>query len=71
MAAISGTVKMVDYHRKYGFIHGEDGLDYSFHKDECDESMAYLTRGDGVMFEPSANARGPIAERVTAYPDGG
>ena len=68
--AIMGTVKMVAYDRKFGFIAGEDGQDYFFHAKACDESLKGLQRGDGVMFQTGSNARGPLALRVTAFPNG-
>ncbi len=68
---MKGTVKKLVEDRGYGFIHGEDGKDYFFHRDDF---LGYFSDlmidvNDGKMIQVQFNSRkdskrGPRAENV-------
>ena len=62
----TGSVKKVVSDRGFGFITGEDGKDYFFHRDSLDRSLDFdrLAGGEKVEFDVEANPRGPRAVRV-------
>jgi CspA family cold shock protein len=62
----SGTVKKVIADRGFGFITGEDGKDYFFHRDGLSESVDFdrLVGGEKVTFNVESNPRGPRAVDV-------
>ena len=64
----SGTVKKVVADRGFGFITGEDGKDYFFHRDGLSESVDFdrLVGGERVTFDVESNPRGPRAANVRA-----
>ena len=64
----SGTVKKVVADRGFGFITGEDGKDYFFHRDALDSSMDFdrLVGGERVEFDIESNPKGARAARVRA-----
>ena len=64
----TGTVKKVVSDRGFGFITGEDGKDYFFHRDGLDRSLDFdrLVGGEKVDFDVEASPRGPRAVRVRA-----
>jgi cold shock CspA family protein len=47
---VIGTIKTLLANRGYGFIHGEDGLEYFFHEDDQVDDFE-LKAGDRVSFE--------------------
>lgn len=52
----------------YGFLRGDDGHDYFFHKSEIpNANRANLTQGQNVEFKSSSNDRGLLALRVKPY----
>ncbi len=63
-----GTVKKVVWDRGFGFITGEDGKDYFFHRDSLAPGLDFerLSEGAKVSFDAQANARGPRAINVRA-----
>jgi cold shock CspA family protein len=66
---VTGTVKMLS--TTFGFIRGEDAVDYFFHAgDEVDDDVE-LRVGDRVSFEAvePAPAKGPRA-RAASFVDG-
>ena len=54
-----GTVKKVISDRGFGFITGEDGKDYFFHRDGLERSLDFdrLAGGEKVAFEIEPSAR--------------
>jgi CspA family cold shock protein len=59
----NGTVKRVISDRGFGFISGEDGKEYFFHKDGLAPSVDFdrLVGGESVSFETE---RGPTGDRA-------
>ena len=64
----NGTIKRVISDRGFGFIGGEDGKEYFFHRNELAESMDFdrLAGGEAVQFDVEASPKGPRAVRVQA-----
>jgi CspA family cold shock protein len=64
----TGTVKKVNSDRGFGFITGEDGKEYFFHKDGLTSSLDFerLTGGESVSFEIQTGPKGDRAVRVEA-----
>jgi CspA family cold shock protein len=62
----TGTIKKVVADRGFGFITGEDGKDYFFHRDGLTESVDFdrLVGGERVTFDIESNPRGPRATNV-------
>ena len=62
----TGRVKKVVSDRGFGFITGEDGKDYFFHRDALDPSLDFdrLVGGETVNFEIESSPRGPRAGKV-------
>ena len=64
----TGTIKKLVSDRGFGFITGEDGKDYFFHKDGLSESLDFdrLVGGERVTFDLQSSDRGPRAANVRA-----
>ena len=64
----TGTIKKIVADRGFGFITGEDGKDYFFHRDGLTESIDFdrLSGGESVTFDIESNPRGPRASNVRA-----
>lgn len=61
---ITGTVKMLQTEKGFGFIRGvDDGMEYFFHRSAADDFDA-LTVGVAVRFVPKDGSKGPRADRV-------
>ncbi len=62
----TGTIKKVVSDRGFGFITGEDGKDYFFHRDGLDSSIDFdrLVGGERVEFQIEQNPKGPRATQV-------
>jgi CspA family cold shock protein len=62
----TGTIKKVVADRGFGFITGEDGKDYFFHRDSLAPTLDFdrLVGGERVEFELQSNPRGPRAANV-------
>jgi len=62
----TGTIKKVISDRGFGFISGEDGKDYFFHRDALADSLSFdrLAGGERVEFDIQASQRGPRAVNV-------
>jgi cold shock protein len=62
----TGTVKKVVADRGFGFITGEDGKDYFFHRDSLQSPLDFdrLFGGEAVAFDIQANPKGPRAANV-------
>jgi len=63
----TGTIKRVISDRGFGFIGGEDGKEYFFHRNELAESLDFdrLVGGETVSFEVESSPKGPRAVKVT------
>ena len=64
----SGTIKKVVADRGFGFISGEDGKEYFFHRTGLQPSLEFdrLNGGEKVEFDIEAGPKGPRAIRVRA-----
>jgi CspA family cold shock protein len=64
----SGTVKRVISERGFGFIVGEDGKEYFFHRDGLTSSVDFdrLVGGEQVTFDTETGPKGERAVRVQA-----
>ena len=62
----SGTIKRVISDRGFGFIGGEDGKEYFFHRNELASSMDFdrLVGGEAVSFEVEQSPKGARAVKV-------
>lgn len=60
---MTGTVKRLVSDKGFGFILGEDGVEYFFHRSSCEDFNA-LGAGERVSFQPGAGQKGPRAEDV-------
>jgi CspA family cold shock protein len=64
----TGTIKKVVADRGFGFISGEDGKEYFFHRGGVQAPLDFdrLSGGERVSFEIENSPKGPRAVRVTA-----
>jgi CspA family cold shock protein len=64
----TGTVKRVISERGFGFIVGEDGKEYFFHRDGLTSSVDFdrLVGGESVNFDVETGPKGDRAVRVQA-----
>ena len=64
----TGTIKKVVADRGFGFITGEDGKDYFFHRNGLQLSLDFdrLAGGEPVEFDIEQSPKGPRANRVHA-----
>jgi CspA family cold shock protein len=62
----TGRIKKVVADRGYGFITGDDGTDYFFHRDSLSGTFVFdrLAGGERVEFDTQSGPRGPRAVRV-------
>jgi cold shock protein len=62
----TGIIKKVVADRGFGFITGDDGKDYFFHRDALVATADFerLVGGEKVEFSPQAGERGPRAINV-------
>lgn len=62
----TGTVKKLVSERGFGFITGEDGKDYFFHRSALGASLDFdrLTGGERVQFEIELDPKGARARDV-------
>lgn len=59
----TGTIKKLVSDRGFGFVSGEDGKDYFFHRSATPE-FDRLVGGEQVTFEIEASPKGPRAGKV-------
>jgi cold shock CspA family protein len=68
---MTGTVKRIAIdnltgeRRGFGFIEGDDGMDYFFHASQCTEPFADIDVEERVRFDTVDSDRGPRAVAVT------
>jgi CspA family cold shock protein len=62
----TGTIKRVIADRGFGFIAGDDGKEYFFHRDGIEPPLTFeaLASGEKVEFDVTSGPRGPRAARV-------
>jgi CspA family cold shock protein len=60
----TGTIKKLVADRGFGFITGDDGVDYFFHQSGVDGDFNQLRGGEKVDFEIEPSPKGPRATRV-------
>ncbi len=62
---MKGTVKWFNAGKGYGFITGEDGVDYFAHFSQIQaEGYRSLEQGQAVSFEVSDGPKGPNANNI-------
>jgi CspA family cold shock protein len=59
-----GTVKWYNPEKGYGFLTGQDGLEYFCHKSEVEGGLDDLLEGVDVEFQPVKAERGLKATKV-------
>lgn len=63
---MTGAIKIVNSARGFGFIAGDDGVDYFFHRAELlGLPLEELKAGQRVRFETHMTKRGPRAAAVS------
>ena len=64
----TGTIKKVVSDRGFGFISGEDGKDYFFHRDGLTSTLNFdrLVGGEKVSFDIEQSPKGARAKNVAA-----
>ena len=64
----TGNIKKVVSERGFGFISGEDGKEYFFHRDGLTSSLDFnrLAGGEKVEFEIEQSPKGARAKNVAA-----
>lgn len=62
-STLTGSVRSL-HEKGFGFIVGDDGTEYFFHKSSADDFDS-LARGMAVRFVPTDGPKGPRAEKVT------
>ncbi len=62
----TGTIKRLISERGFGFIAGDDGKEYFFHRDAVEQPLAFesLKAGEKVEFDVTSGPKGPRAARV-------
>ena len=63
---LNGSIKAIKRESNFGFIFGNDGIEYFFHRGSLENSAEfnYLQEGDFVRFCPSSGQKGPVAIQV-------
>ncbi|MBI3403821.1 MAG: cold shock domain-containing protein [Acidobacteria bacterium] len=64
---MTGAITTINVGRGFGFIRGDDEVDYFFHRAELREGLQFeeLKQGQFVRFDTHATKRGPRATEVT------
>lgn len=60
----NGTIKKLASDRGFGFIAGDDGKEYFFHRSGMDGDFDNLRGGETVTFVIEASPKGPRAGHV-------
>jgi cold shock CspA family protein len=63
---MTGRIKGLRFDRLFGFISGDDGVDYFFHREDVEGSFEVLQVGDSVGFAAMTPPpkKGPRATKV-------
>ena len=65
----NGTITRLVRDRGFGFINGEDGQEYFFHRSAIQGDFDNLRDGQKVSFEGEAGPKGPRARTVRVSAD--
>jgi len=60
---MNGTIVRLFREKAFGFIQGEDGQEFFFHRSAV-QAFEQLTEGDAVRFLPGEGPKGPRAESI-------
>jgi cold shock CspA family protein len=65
---MTGTIRTLNADRGFGFIRGEDGNEYFFHRSELRGGLNFeqLRQGQRVSFQPRESDKGPRAADIDA-----
>lgn len=64
-ARVKGTIKRLVTNKGFGFVAGEGGVEYFFHRSACTgATFDQLREGQSVSFDIGESAKGPRAENV-------
>ncbi len=61
---MTGKIKFYNSAKGFGFIKGDDDVEYFFHRSQTPEGSS-LDEGVEVEFKPTEGDRGPKAEEIT------
>jgi CspA family cold shock protein len=61
---MEGKVKFFLPKKNFGFIIGEDGKEYFFHKIDLEDKNAYINKDNDVSFEVEKTDRGIKAAKI-------
>jgi cold shock CspA family protein len=63
---VNGIIKKLTRDRAFGFIRGEDGVEYFFHQSELHGGLVFedINEGEAVKFEPMQAPKGPRAVAI-------
>lgn len=63
---MEGTIARKVDDRGFGFIKGNDGTDYFFHRSACESQIAFIQmrQGQVVSFDITSSDKGPRADNV-------
>jgi cold shock CspA family protein len=66
---MKGRVRNINEGKQFGFIRGENGIDYFFHSSGLVNKTDWpeLYNGREVTFEPTEGTKGPRAEDVMPF----
>jgi len=64
-----GKIKNINDKQGFGFIRGDDGNEYFFHRSGCLDPFEQLEVGDKVDFEDTTAKKGLRAENVEKIND--
>ena len=59
-----GFVKRLVKDRNYGFIRGDNRMEYFFHREDFEDQWELLGEGDQVTFDDVVSQKGPRAANV-------
>lgn len=59
---MKGIISTYSQNRGYGFVEGEDGVNYFIHHSSY--RGGYLSRGMHIRFETGVNSKGPYVTKV-------
>lgn len=61
---MTGTIKRIVRDRGFGFIRGEDGQEWFFHRSGVHDHFDTLMEGQKVEFDEEPSTKGPRAAKV-------
>ena len=61
---MTGTIKRIVRDRRFGFIRGNDGQEWFFHRSGVHDTFDTLTEGEKVEFDEEPSTKGPRATKV-------